>query len=94
MTKSYTTISGDMWDKIAFEQMGSALHTDKLMKANVKYASTYVFPAVVVLTIPEVEDEEDLELPRSPLHFPWEQSGCMIKPEGRNYYGKNGSSIC
>ena len=32
--------------------------------------------------------------PRSPLHFPWEQSGCMIKPEGRNYYGKNGSSIC
>ena len=45
MTKSYTTISGDMWDKIAFEQMGSVLHTDKLMKANVKYASTYVFPA-------------------------------------------------
>ena len=33
MTKSYTTISGDMWDKIAFEQMGSVLHTDKLMKA-------------------------------------------------------------
>ena len=54
MTKSYTTISGDMWDKIAFEQMGSVLHTDKLMKANVKYASTYVFPAGVVLTIPEV----------------------------------------
>ena len=45
-----------MWDKIAFEQMGSVLHTDKLMKANVKYASTYVFPAGVVLTIPEVED--------------------------------------
>jgi hypothetical protein len=67
MTKSYTTISGDMWDKIAFEQMGSVLHADKLMKANVKYASTYVFPAGVVLTIPEVEDEEDLELP------PWKR---------------------
>lgn len=45
MTKSYTTISGDMWDKIAYNEMGSVLHTDKLMKANVKYASTYVFPA-------------------------------------------------
>ena len=67
MTKSYTTISGDMWDKIAFERMGSVLHTDKLMKANVKYASSYVFPAGVVLTIPEVEDEEDLELP------PWKR---------------------
>ena len=52
MTKSYTTISGDMWDKIAYNEMGSVLHTDKLMKANVKYASTYVFPAGVVLTIP------------------------------------------
>ena len=51
MTKSYTTISGDMWDKIAYNEMGSVLHTDKLMKANVKYASTYVFPAGVVLTI-------------------------------------------
>ena len=71
MTKSYTTISGDMWDKIAYNEMGSVLHTDKLMKANVKYASTYastyVFPAGVVLTIPEVEDEEDLELP------PWKR---------------------
>lgn len=47
MTKSYTTISGDMWDKIAYNEMGSVLHTDKLMKANVKYASTYVFPAGV-----------------------------------------------
>lgn len=67
MTKSYTTISGDMWDKIAYEQMGSVLHTDKLMKANVKHASTYVFSAGIVLTIPEVEDEEDMELP------PWKR---------------------
>ena len=61
MTKSYTTISGDMWDKIAYNEMGSVLHTDKLMKANVKYASTYVFPARLVLTTQEVEDEQDFK---------------------------------
>lgn len=67
MTKTYTTISGDMWDKIAYEQMGSVLHTDKLMKANSKYAAIFVFPAGVVLTIPAVEDKADIELP------PWKR---------------------
>lgn len=67
MTKTYTTISGDMWDKIAYEQMGSVLYTDKLMKANVKYAALVVFPAGVVLTIPAVEDKENMELP------PWKR---------------------
>lgn len=67
MIKQYTTISGDMWDKIAYEQMGSVLHTDKLMKANVKHAVTVVFPAGVVLTIPAVEDAVDMQLP------PWKR---------------------
>lgn len=67
MTKTYTTISGDMWDKIAYEQMGSVLYTDELMKANVKYAALVVFPAGVVLTIPAVEDKENMELP------PWKR---------------------
>jgi hypothetical protein len=56
-----------MWDKIAYEQMGSVLYTDKLMKANVKYAALVVFPAGVVLTIPAVEDKENMELP------PWKR---------------------
>ncbi|WP_373220883.1 tail protein X [Mediterraneibacter gnavus] len=67
MTKTYTTISGDMWDKIAYEQMGSVLHLDKLIKANVKYAALFVLPAGIVLTIPEVEDEVNMELP------PWKR---------------------
>lgn len=67
MTKTYTTISGDMWDKIAYEQMGSVLRTDELIKANARYAATFVFPAGVVLTIPEVEDSVDMELP------PWKR---------------------
>lgn len=67
MRDTYTTISGDMWDKIAYEQMGSVLHTDKLIRANAKYAELFVFPAGVVLTIPEVEDEPNMELP------PWKR---------------------
>ena len=43
--KTYTTIQGDMWDKIAHEQMGSTLYMDKLVKANIRHAATFVFPA-------------------------------------------------
>lgn len=67
MRDTYTTISGDMWDKIAYEKMGSVLHTDKLIRANAEYAELFVFPAGVVLTIPEVEDEQNMELP------PWKR---------------------
>lgn len=67
MLKIYTTISGDMWDKIAYEQMGSVLHTDKLIKANSKYAALFVFPSGIVLTIPEVEEKINMELP------PWKR---------------------
>ena len=47
MSKVYTTISGDMWDQIAYKQMGSVLYTDKLIKANADYATMFVFPAGV-----------------------------------------------
>lgn len=67
MSKAYTTISGDMWDQIAYMQMGSVLYMDKLIKANADYASVFVFPAGVVLTIPEVEDKQNMELP------PWKR---------------------
>jgi len=67
MINTYKTISGDMWDKIAFEQMGSTLYTDQLIMANAEYAAVFVFPAGIELTIPEVEDEENLELP------PWKR---------------------
>lgn len=52
MSKTYRTIQGDMWDKIAFEQMGSVLYTDQLIKANADHAAAVIFPAGVVLTIP------------------------------------------
>lgn len=63
MLDTYRTISGDMWDKIAHEEMGSSYYVDKLMKANPEYLDYYVFPAGIVLTIPEVEEETAEELP-------------------------------
>lgn len=61
--QTYITISGDMWDKIAYEEMGSSLYTDKLMKANAEYLHYFVFPAGIVLTIPAIEEEEVEDLP-------------------------------
>lgn len=34
MSKTYTTIQGDMWDSIAFSQLGSEAYTDRLMNLN------------------------------------------------------------
>lgn len=59
----YRTISGDMWDQIAYEQMGSSLYVDRLMKANTEHLDKFVFPAGVVLTIPEVKAEEAEDVP-------------------------------
>lgn len=67
MSKTYITVSGDMWDKIAYEQMGSVLHTDKLLKANTEYAALFVLHAGITLVIPEVEGEKSMELP------PWKR---------------------
>ena len=71
MHKTYTTISGDMWDKIAYEQMGSVLYLDKLIKANIIYAAFFVFPAGIVLKIPEVKERPSMELP------PWKRGNLL-----------------
>lgn len=52
--KTYTTVQGDMWDSIAKKQMGGVDYTDRLMRANQQYLDYYVFPAGIVLALPEV----------------------------------------
>ena len=39
--RTYTTTQGDMWDSIAFQQMGSVDYTDQLMNANQQYREYY-----------------------------------------------------
>lgn len=67
MAKTYTTVQGDMWDSIAYAQMGSVDHTDRLMNANLRYREIYIFPAGITLTIPEVPESAGSSLP------PWKK---------------------
>jgi phage tail protein X len=53
----YTTKQGDMFDKIAYEQLGDVNFMDAIMRANPQYRDVYVFSSGVVLDIPEVEDK-------------------------------------
>ncbi len=66
--KTYTTIQGDMWDSIAYAQLGDAAHTDKLMNANLQYREYYIFPAGITLVLPEIAEKTSHSLP------PWKQA--------------------
>lgn len=57
---SYTTISGDTWDMIAFKAYGNEMYTDDLMNANTDYLETSVFTGGVKLTIPVIEEQEKI----------------------------------
>ena len=57
---TYTTVSGDMWDSISFKVYGTTAYTGKLMAYNSDYlAENYVFPAGIVLRVPEIEAEDE-----------------------------------
>lgn len=53
--KTYVTKAGDLWDWIAYRQMGSTRFTEKLINANRKHIETFIFKAGVELIIPEVD---------------------------------------
>lgn len=54
MPRTYTTISGDVWDMIAKEQLGGERYTSLLMQANPEHLNTVVFSAGLSLVLPEV----------------------------------------
>lgn len=63
----YITKQGDMWDSIAFQQLGSTSYTDKLMNLNAQYIDYYIFPAGVTLELPDVAPKKSDKLP------PWKR---------------------
>lgn len=67
MSKTYATVQGDMWDSIAYSQLGDVAYTDDLMNANHAYLSYYTFPAGIVLTLPDVVEAVSDSLP------PWKK---------------------
>lgn len=70
MSKTYNTVQGDMWDSIAYRQLGSVAHMDLLMRQNLQYHDIYIFPAGVVLELPEVNAATDSAGDTLP---PWKQ---------------------
>lgn len=70
MSKTYTTVQGDMWDSIAYSQLGSVAYTHQLLLLNQQYHDIYIFPAGVVLTLPDVDATTDTAAAALP---PWKQ---------------------
>jgi phage tail protein X len=67
LNNTYTTVSGDTWDIVAYKAYGNEMYMDTIIKANIEYKDTYIFPAGVVLTLPEIELTASESLP------PWKQ---------------------
>lgn len=60
----YVTQSGDMWDKIAHDILGSEQQMGKLIGANPDLIDCVIFPAGIEIQIPEIDDTQtDIELP-------------------------------
>lgn len=56
-----------MWDSIAYKMLGSCSYMDRLMLINQEHIRTFIFPAGVVLTLPEISPERADSLP------PWKR---------------------
>ncbi|MCL2588642.1 MAG: tail protein X [Oscillospiraceae bacterium] len=67
MRRTYRTVQGDMWDLIAYNQLGDTAHTDKLINLNQQYREYYIFPAGIVLALPDIDPDLPGVLP------PWKQ---------------------
>lgn len=67
INKQYITTSGDMWDSIAYKVMGNEAYTDKLIQSNLQHRHIVIFPADVVLDIPDTIIKVASDLP------PWKR---------------------
>lgn len=56
MTKTYTSISGDEWDGICYKFYGDGgeKFMGEVMKANPQHINLAVFPAGIILNMPEI----------------------------------------
>lgn len=61
--KIYATVSGDTWDRIAYKTMGDGMLMDLLIAQNPQYVETFIFPAGVELSIPDVGNTANETLP-------------------------------
>lgn len=59
----YITTQGDTWDKIAKEAYNDESKIGILMEFNFDYLDTFIFDSGVKIVIPELEEEEETDLP-------------------------------
>lgn len=62
MSGIYITSQGDMWDKIAYEQMGSEDYMGDLIQCNYHLIDYVIFPAGIQVVIPGIDDTQ-IEIP-------------------------------
>lgn len=55
--KQYKTVQGDTWDLIAKKQYGDEKKLDILMMNNFSLLNYVIFPAGILVDIPELPDE-------------------------------------
>ena len=53
---TYTTISGQTWDEVAYEAYGDEHFCDRLMDANRQLIGYLVFPAGIALSLPPKDE--------------------------------------
>lgn len=80
MAGIYITSQGDMWDKIAFEQMGSEDYMVDLIQCNYDLIDYVIFPAGIEVVIPEIDDTQ-IEIPSWKEGLEDEEDGLDEFPE-------------
>ncbi len=65
--RRYKTLQGDTWDLIAFNQLGGEQYTHLLIESNFAYRNYVIFPANIILNLPEITT------PISTLLPPWKR---------------------
>ena len=80
MGKVYITSEGDMWDKIAFEQIGSEDYMGDLIQCNYHLIDYVIFPSGVQVAIPEIDDTQ-MEIPAWKEELEDEEDGLDEFPE-------------
>ncbi|MHC1791779.1 tail protein X [Solidesulfovibrio sp.] len=64
---TYATIQGDLWDAIAYRLWGNEKLFHKLMEANPQHRHVVIFPANVILAVPQLTTE----LTATAMDPPW-----------------------
>lgn len=61
--KTYQTIENDTWDLIAFKIFGDGKYTSYLLKANPELNKIVIFPAGVLLKVPDITQNNVGDMP-------------------------------